>query len=88
MLPFVYIVLPAARIMLGVSYIQAFLIFRVLLVSKFDRAQLLPVMATSYDEAKGVKSSGEHCSKTRWKQRDGVPEMCLNESCVMGIGAS
>ena len=30
--PLVYIVLPAARIMLGVSYIQAFLIFRVLLV--------------------------------------------------------
>ena len=31
LLPFVYIVLPAARIMLGVSYIQAFLIFRSLL---------------------------------------------------------
>lgn len=33
----------------------------------------------------GVFSTEEHCSKTRWQSREHVPEMCLTESCVMGI---
>jgi hypothetical protein len=40
----------------------------------------------SWDEASIVKS-GENCWESRW-QRNAVPELCKNESCVMGIGKS
>jgi len=40
----------------------------------------------SWDEASILKS-GEKCWESRW-QRNAVPDLCKNESCVMGIGQS
>jgi hypothetical protein len=36
----------------------------------------------------GVSRSDEHLSKTYWYRREAPPDLCLEESCVMGIGAS